>query len=100
MLEQALAFRIDELAPEFANREMTELADVAADVTAAGRDLAAGVIDVKSSYLETADDVAWCVDRLLDAGVDPNRLHLLPDCGFSQTSRAATRPSRGAGRGT
>ncbi len=32
VLDQALAFRVDELVLEFANREMTEL-DVAADVT-------------------------------------------------------------------
>jgi 5-methyltetrahydropteroyltriglutamate--homocysteine methyltransferase len=95
VLDQALAFRVDELVLEFANREMAEL-DVAADVTAAGRDLAAGVVDVKNSYLETADDVAWRIDRLLEAGVDPERLHLVPDCGFSQTSRAATRPKLAA----
>ena len=91
ILDQALAFPVDELVLEFANREMTEL-DVAVEVTAAGRDIAAGVIDVKNSYLETADDVAWRIDRLLAAGVPEARLLLVPDCGFSQTSRAATLP--------
>ena len=51
VLEQALAFRVDELVLEWANREMAEL-DVAADIAAAGRDLAAGVVDVKSYHLE------------------------------------------------
>jgi 5-methyltetrahydropteroyltriglutamate--homocysteine methyltransferase len=91
VLEQALAFDVDELVLEFANREMAEL-DVAADIAAAGRDLAAGVVDVKSYYLENPDDVAWRISRLLDAGVPEERLHVVPDCGFSQTARWATKP--------
>jgi 5-methyltetrahydropteroyltriglutamate--homocysteine methyltransferase len=91
VLDQALAFRVDELVLEFANREMAEL-DVARDVTAQGRDLGAGVIDVKNSYVESADDVAWRIDRLLEAGVPEDHLHLVPDCGFSQTPRWATLP--------
>jgi 5-methyltetrahydropteroyltriglutamate--homocysteine methyltransferase len=91
ILEQALRFPVDELVLEFANREMAEL-EVAAEVTAAGKDLAAGVIDVKNYYLETADDVAQRIDRLLAAGVDEQRLLLVPDCGFSQTARWATKP--------
>lgn len=91
ILEQALRFPVDELVLEFANREMAEL-DVAAEVTAAGKDLAAGVIDVKNYYVETADDVAQRIDRLLAAGVAEDRLLLVPDCGFSQTARWATKP--------
>ncbi len=95
VLEQALAFDVGELVLEWANREMAEL-DVAADVTAAGRHLSAGVIDVKSYYLETADDVAWRIERVLAAGVPEAQLSLVPDCGFSQTARWATRPKLAA----
>ncbi len=95
VLEQALAFEVSELVLEFANREMTEL-DVAADITAAGRHLSAGVIDVKNYYLETADDVAWRIDRLLAAGVPEAQLSIVPDCGFSQTARWATKPKLAA----
>ncbi len=91
VLTQALEFRVDELVLEWANREMAEL-DVAADVTAAGRDLGAGVVDVKSYHLESADEVATRIGRILDAGVPPDQLLLVPDCGFSQTARWATRP--------
>lgn len=91
VLEQALAFEADELVLEFANREMAEL-DVAADVTAAGKDLAAGVVDVKNYHVESGDEVAQRIDRLLAAGVAAERLHLVPDCGFSQTARWATKP--------
>ncbi|MBX3030357.1 MAG: cobalamin-independent methionine synthase II family protein [Chloroflexi bacterium] len=91
VLEQALAFGVDELVLEWANREMAEL-DVARDVAAAGRDLAAGVIDVKSYHLESADEVAARIEQVLAAGVPQERLLLVPDCGFSQTARWATRP--------
>jgi 5-methyltetrahydropteroyltriglutamate--homocysteine methyltransferase len=91
VLEQALAFDADELVLEWANREMAEL-DVAADVVAAGRDLGAGVVDVKSYHVESADEVARRIERVLGAGVPAERLALVPDCGFSQTARWATRP--------
>ncbi len=91
VLQQALAFHVDELVLEWANREMAEL-DVAYDVAAAGRDLGAGVVDVKSYHLESADAVAERIERLLAAGVPQERLLLVPDCGFSQTARWATRP--------
>jgi 5-methyltetrahydropteroyltriglutamate--homocysteine methyltransferase len=85
-----LAYRADELVLEFANREMAEL-DVLTDL-APHRDVAVGVVDVKNSYLETADDVAERIERVLAAGVPGDRLTLVPDCGFSQTARWAARP--------
>ena len=95
VLGQALAFEVSEFVLEYANREMAEL-DVAADITAAGRHLSAGVIDVKNYYIETADDVAWRIDRLLEAGVPEARLSIVPDCGFSQTARWAVKPKLAA----
>ena len=50
-----------------------------------------GVIDVKNYYLETADDVAERIDAVLATGVSPDRLTVVPDCGFSQTARWATK---------
>ena len=89
VLESMLAFRADELVLEYANREMTEL-DLLAEI-APHRDLAIGVIDVKNYYLETAEDVAERIDKVLAAGVPAERLTLVPDCGFSQTARWAAR---------
>ena len=46
------------------------------------------MIDVKNSYVETADEVARAdATRSSRAGVPPERLTLVPDCGFSQTAR-------------
>ena len=90
VLEGMLGFRVDELVLEFANREMAEV-EILAEIAAAGRDVAAGIVDVKNSYVETADDVAGRIEAVLATGVPPERLTLVPDCGFSQTARATTR---------
>jgi 5-methyltetrahydropteroyltriglutamate--homocysteine methyltransferase len=90
VLDAMLGFRVDELVLEFANREMAEVG-ILAEIVAAGRHVAAGVIDVKNSWIETAEDVAERIDLVLEAGVAPEALTLVPDCGFSQTPRAATR---------
>jgi 5-methyltetrahydropteroyltriglutamate--homocysteine methyltransferase len=50
------------------------------------------VIDVKSYHLESADEVAERIDAVLAAGVPADQLLLVPDCGFSQTARWATKP--------
>ena len=86
VLAAMLGFAVDELVLEFANREMSEVG-VLREITDAGRDVAAGVIDVKNSHVETAPEVAARIDAILTTGVPPERLALVPDCGFSQTAR-------------
>jgi 5-methyltetrahydropteroyltriglutamate--homocysteine methyltransferase len=89
VLDAMLGFRVDELVLEFANRELAEV-DLLGEIAGAGRDVAAGVVDVKNYHLETADEVAQRTEQVLAAGVPPERLTLVPDCGFSQTARWAT----------
>lgn len=86
IVDAMLGFAVDELVLEFANREMSEIA-ILAELTDADRDVAAGVIDVKNSHVETADEVAARIDAILTTGVPAERLTLVPDCGFSQTAR-------------
>jgi len=86
ILDAMLGFAVDELVLEFANREMSEVG-LLREITDAGRDVAAGVIDVKNSHIETAQEVAARTDTILATGVPPERLTLVPDCGFSQTAR-------------
>jgi 5-methyltetrahydropteroyltriglutamate--homocysteine methyltransferase len=90
VLEAMLRFDVDELALEFANREMAEV-EILGEIAAAGRDIAAGVIDVKNYHLESPEEVAERTEAVLEAGVPAERLTLVPDCGFSQTARWATR---------
>jgi 5-methyltetrahydropteroyltriglutamate--homocysteine methyltransferase len=89
VLDAMLQFNVDELVLEFANREMAEV-NILGEIAAAGRDIAAGVIDVKNYHLESPDEVAERTEAVLDAGVPIERLTLVPDCGFSQTARWAT----------
>jgi 5-methyltetrahydropteroyltriglutamate--homocysteine methyltransferase len=90
VLDAMLRFDVDELVLEFANREMAEVG-ILGEIAAAGRDVAAGIVDVKNYHLESADEVAERAEAVLAAGVPPERLTLVPDCGFSQTARWATR---------
>ncbi len=89
VFDAMLAFHVDELVLEFANREMAEV-EILGEIAAAGRDVAAGIVDVKNYHLESAEEVAQRIDVVLAAGVPPERLSLVPDCGFSQTARWAT----------
>jgi 5-methyltetrahydropteroyltriglutamate--homocysteine methyltransferase len=88
VLDQVQRFQVAELVLEFANRELAEL-EILPELTGTF-DIAAGIIDVKNTYVETPDDVAERIERLL-AVVPESRLSLVPDCGFSQTARGVTR---------
>ena len=77
--------RCDVVLLEFANREMAEAGLWARQDLP--QVLAAGVVDVKSFHRERPDDVAGRLQRLLDAGVRPERLWAVPDCGFWETPR-------------
>ncbi len=88
MFPDFLDFTVDEIHVEMANREFAEL-EVIAEI-AKRTDVAVGIIDVKSYYIETVDDVAERV-RMCLKHVPPERLALAPDCGLSQTARWAAK---------
>ena len=80
-----LEARCDQFVLEFASREMAEL-DVIAQYAKEGRELGAGVIDVKGFYPETAEDVADRIRRVLTVW-PAERLRVNPDCGFGWSPR-------------
>jgi 5-methyltetrahydropteroyltriglutamate--homocysteine methyltransferase len=85
MFPALLDARADQFSFEFANREMKEH-----DVWARhgdDREFSAGVVDVKSFYVETPEDVAERIRAILAAGVEPEKLWVTPDCGFFQLPR-------------
>ena len=88
MFPAFLDFTCDELHVEMASREFAELECIAAVVER--MDAAVGIIDVKSSYIETPADVAERV-RMCLRHCPADRLVLAPDCGLSQTSRGIAR---------
>ena len=83
-----LDLHADEVHVEMANREYAEL-DIIAPM-AQRYDVAVGVIDVKSYYIETPENVAEAVRACLKHA-PADRLVFAPDCGLSQTARWAAK---------
>jgi len=69
-----------------ASREFAELELIG--LVAERKEVAVGVVDVKSYYLETPEDVEQRIRRCLEF-VPAERLAVAPDCGLSQTARWA-----------
>lgn len=88
MFPDFLDFHVDEIHVEMASREFAEL-DIIAQI-AQRMDVAVGIIDVKSYYIETVEDVVDRVRQCLRFA-PPQRLAFAPDCGLSQTARWAAR---------
>jgi 5-methyltetrahydropteroyltriglutamate--homocysteine methyltransferase len=79
---------VDEIHVEMASREFAELEVIGA--IAEARDVAVGIVDVKSYWIEPVEEIAERVRRCLRLA-PPHRLSLAPDCGLSQTARWAAR---------
>src|SRR3989442_12361923 len=79
---------VDEIHVEMASREFAEL-EIIGEI-AKKKDVAVGIIDVKSYYVETVEDVAERV-RFCMKHAPPERLSFAPDCGLSQTARWAAK---------
>ena len=88
MFPAFLALNVDEIHVEMASREFAEIEVIG--TIAEQRDVAVGIVDVKSYYIETPADVAERVRRCL-RHAPAERLAFAPDCGLSQTARWAAR---------
>jgi 5-methyltetrahydropteroyltriglutamate--homocysteine methyltransferase len=80
---------VDEIHLEMASREFAEI-EIIGEIAKRGIDVAVGIIDVKSYYIETPADVADRV-RLCLKYAPAEQLSFAPDCGLSQTARWAAR---------
>lgn len=88
MFPAFLDFKVDEMHVEMASREYAELELIGQ--IAERMDAAIGIIDVKSYYIETPEDVAARVRQCLQYA-PAERLVFAPDCGLSQTARWAAK---------
>ena len=88
MFPAFLEMNVDEIHVEMANREYAELEIIGP--IAERRDVAVGIIDVKSYFIESPEHVAETVRRCLEFA-PADRLAFAPDCGLSQTARWAAR---------
>lgn len=84
MFPALLGARCQQFVFEYANREMAEIEhwkEVGVD-----RDVACGVVDVKSFHLEPPEEVAERIE-LCARYIPPARLSVVPDCGFFPVPR-------------
>jgi 5-methyltetrahydropteroyltriglutamate--homocysteine methyltransferase len=79
---------LNQLALEFASREMAEI-ELAREIKPP-MELAVGLVDVKNTWIEPPELVAERL-RLVLHSIEPERVHVTPDCGFSQTARFIAR---------
>lgn len=75
---------VRQLALEFASRELAEI-ELAREIKPP-MELAVGLIDVKNTWVEPPELVAERLRTVLKH-IEPERVSVTPDCGFSQTAR-------------
>jgi 5-methyltetrahydropteroyltriglutamate--homocysteine methyltransferase len=88
MFPAFLDFHVEEIHLEMASREFAEI-ELIAEI-AQVKDVAVGVVDVKSYYIEPPQEIAERV-RLCLKHAPADRLSFAPDCGLSQTARWAAK---------
>ncbi len=88
MLPDFLDMTVDELHSEMTILNFSEVHLL--ERFAEKMDVAVGVIDVKSYYIETVEDVMERIEKCLKY-VPADKLAVAPDCGMSQTARWATK---------
>lgn len=88
MFPDFLNMNVDEFHLEMASREFSELEIISEIVNV--KNVAIGIVDVKSYYIESPIDIADRVRRCLKYA-PADRLSFAPDCGLSQTARWASR---------
>jgi 5-methyltetrahydropteroyltriglutamate--homocysteine methyltransferase len=88
MFPAFLNLNVDEIHVEMASREFAEI-EIIREISSR-RDVAVGIIDVKSYYIESPQDIAERVRRCLKFA-PAERLSFAPDCGLSQTARWAAK---------
>src|SRR5919106_692218 len=79
---------IDQFVLDFANRDMVDI-DALKDLPA-DKEVAIGVIDVRTSMIETPEEVAARIRKVIEV-VPPERVYLTTDCGMKPLSRIVAR---------
>ena len=84
MISELLKVNCQQLILEFANREMKEI-DLLKEISAQ-REVGVGVVDIKSFYVESPEDVAERIREALKFA-PAEKMTLVPDCGLFQLPR-------------
>lgn len=88
MFPDFLDLKVDEMHVEMANREFAEIELIGK--IAERMEVAVGIVDVKSYYIESVRDIIESVELCLKYA-PAERLSVAPDCGLSQTARWAAK---------
>jgi len=79
---------VDQFVLDFANREMVDVA--ALKSLPADKEVAIGVLDIRTSMVESPEQVADRIRKVIDV-VPPERVYLTTDCGMKPLSRTVAR---------
>jgi 5-methyltetrahydropteroyltriglutamate--homocysteine methyltransferase len=79
---------IDQFVLDFANRDMVDIA--ALKSLPKDKEVAIGVIDVRTSMIETPEEVAARIRKVIEV-VPPERVYLTTDCGMKPLARIVAR---------
>ena len=93
MFPAFLDLTVDEMHVEMASREFAELEIIGG--IAERNDVAVGIIDVKSYYIEPPELIAERVRRVPEVRAGRPAVAFAPDCGLSQTARWAAQAEAG-----
>ena len=79
---------VDQFVLDFANRDMVDI-DSIRDLPA-DKEVAIGVVDVRTSMIETPQEIAARIRKVIDV-VPPERVYLTTDCGMKPLARPVAR---------
>jgi len=88
MFPDFLDFKVDEMHVEMASREFAEIEMIG--MMAKKVNVAVGIVDVKSYYIESVQDIKDRIGLCLQHA-PADRISVAPDCGLSQTARWAAK---------
>ena len=84
MLPHFYDLPIDQFVLDFANRDMVDI-DALRSLPS-DKEVAVGVVDVRTSMVETPEEIAARIRKVIDV-VPPERVYLTTDCGMKPLAR-------------
>ena len=84
VLERWMAVNVEQFALDFALRDMADVK--ALDVVDKDREVQVGVIDIRTLYIESDDEIVARIHKVLEH-IEPERVYLSTDCGLKALPR-------------
>ena len=92
VLERWMAVNVEQFALDFALRDMADVK--ALEVVGEDREVQVGVIDIRTLYIESDDEIVARIHKVLEH-IDPERVYLSTDCGLKALPGSARTRSCG-----